>query len=181
MLAAVQDRLGSVGKYYPYGEERGGGNPPNDQVKFATYTRDSGTGLDYADQRYYASTFGRFMTPDPDRTAVVLATQEAGIGMPTPEAIRLIRSIRAVCTRLLPESYFETWAIGTKPGSPAVAASLVARLGGKTPPYQGHVVPRAAIDSCRRPARRQVLLYGSSGRADTGTANETSEILGYHQ
>ncbi len=65
MQSAVQDRLGSVGKYYPYGEERN--SPPliNDQVKFATYTRDSGTGLDYADQRYYASTFGRFMTPDP--------------------------------------------------------------------------------------------------------------------
>ena len=65
MLAAVQDRLGSVGKYYPYGGERN--SPPlmNDQVKFATYTRDSGTGLDYADQRYYASTFGRFMTADP--------------------------------------------------------------------------------------------------------------------
>jgi len=62
---AVQDRLGSVGKYYPYGEERN--SPPlgNDQVKFATYTRDSATGLDYADQRYYGSTFGRFMTPDP--------------------------------------------------------------------------------------------------------------------
>ncbi len=64
MQSAVQDRLGSVGKYYPYGEDRTG-NPPNDTVKFATYTRDSGTGLDYADQRYYASTFGRFMTPDP--------------------------------------------------------------------------------------------------------------------
>ncbi len=64
MLSAVQDRLGSVGKYYPYGEERNSPQLPNDQVKFATYTRDSGTGLDYADQRYYASTFGRFMTPD---------------------------------------------------------------------------------------------------------------------
>ena len=72
MLAAVQDRLGSVGKYYPYGEERN--QPPlmNDQVKFATYTRDSGTGLDYADQRYYASTFGRFMTPDPYRGSIDL-------------------------------------------------------------------------------------------------------------
>jgi len=61
----VQDRLGSVGKYYPYGEERN--SPPlgNDQVKFATYTRDSATGLDYADQRYHTSTFGRFTTPDP--------------------------------------------------------------------------------------------------------------------
>ncbi len=69
MQSAVQDRLGSVGKYYPYGEERN--SPPliNDQVKFATYTRDSGTGLDYADQRYYASTFGRFMTPDPYRAS----------------------------------------------------------------------------------------------------------------
>ncbi len=65
MLSAVQDRLGSVGKYYPYGEERNSPPLQNDQVKFATYTRDSGTGLDYADQRYYASTFGRFMTPDP--------------------------------------------------------------------------------------------------------------------
>jgi RHS repeat-associated protein len=38
---------------------------PNDQVKFATYTRDAATGLDYADQRYYSSSFGRFTTPDP--------------------------------------------------------------------------------------------------------------------
>jgi RHS repeat-associated protein len=61
----VQDRLGSVGKYYPYGEDRTGA--PNDQVKFATYTRDTATGNDYADQRYYAGAFGRFMTPDPYR------------------------------------------------------------------------------------------------------------------
>jgi len=58
------ERLGSKGKYFPYGEDRG--TPlPNDQVKFATYTRDSATGLDYADQRYYANNFGRFMSPDP--------------------------------------------------------------------------------------------------------------------
>ncbi len=62
---AVQDRLGSVGKYYPFGEDRNTTYIPNDQVKFATYTRDSATSLDYADQRYYASTFGRFMTADP--------------------------------------------------------------------------------------------------------------------
>jgi RHS repeat-associated protein len=37
----------------------------NDREKFATYTRDSYTGLDYADQRFYASTYGRFNTPDP--------------------------------------------------------------------------------------------------------------------
>ncbi len=63
-LAVIQDRLGSVGKYYPYGEERNSPQLPNDQVKFATYTRDSATGNDYADQRYYTSVLGRFLTAD---------------------------------------------------------------------------------------------------------------------
>ncbi|HKV42318.1 MAG TPA: RHS repeat-associated core domain-containing protein [Blastocatellia bacterium] len=63
----VSDRVGSFGKYYPYGEDppSGTGNPPNDQEKFATYTRDSATGLDYAMNRYYNSVSGSFMTPDP--------------------------------------------------------------------------------------------------------------------
>ena len=64
-VAFGQDRLGSnaAGKFFPYGEDRG--TPiANDQVKFATYTRDSATGNDYADQRYYSSQFGRFMTAD---------------------------------------------------------------------------------------------------------------------
>ncbi len=67
-LLSPQDRLDSRGKYYPYGEERTGvtpPNPPNDQEKFASYTRDSATGLDYADQRYYDNLIGRFMKPDP--------------------------------------------------------------------------------------------------------------------
>jgi len=38
---------------------------PNDRTKFAPYTRDGVTGLDYADQRMYASSYGRFNTPDP--------------------------------------------------------------------------------------------------------------------
>ncbi len=59
-----QDRLGSQGTYYPYGEDKG--TPlGNDQFKFGTYWRDSATGLDYADQRYFVNNFGRFMTPDP--------------------------------------------------------------------------------------------------------------------
>ena len=66
------DRLGSAKynqqnnqaqSFYPYGEDRGTAEP-NDALKFATYTRDAATGLDYADQRYYASNFGRFMSPD---------------------------------------------------------------------------------------------------------------------
>ena len=58
----AQDRLGSNGSYYPYGEARG--TVPQDDVGYATYTNDSATGLEYADQRYYASNFGRFMSPD---------------------------------------------------------------------------------------------------------------------
>ncbi len=63
------DRLGSLGKYYPYGQEKGSGNPANGQEKFATYTRDAETGLDYADQRYHGPGTGRFMSPDPYRAS----------------------------------------------------------------------------------------------------------------
>jgi RHS repeat-associated protein len=68
----VTDRLGSVRAnlgtgqhtaYYPYGEEEVA--TTENQEKFATYTRDSSTGLDYAMNRYYASFWGRFMVPDP--------------------------------------------------------------------------------------------------------------------
>ena len=62
---APMDRLGSTnGKFYPYGEDKAG-NPGNDTWKFATYFRDSVTGLDYADQRYYSNSLGRFTRPDP--------------------------------------------------------------------------------------------------------------------
>jgi RHS repeat-associated protein len=69
--AFVADRLGSLRysngqavSFYPYGEDKG--TPAaNDQVKFATYTRDSVDLYDYADQRYYYSGWGRFLSPDP--------------------------------------------------------------------------------------------------------------------
>jgi RHS repeat-associated protein len=69
--AFVADRLGSLRSsagqavsFYPYGEDKG--TPAaNDQVKFATYTRDSVDLFDYADQRYYYSGWGRFLSPDP--------------------------------------------------------------------------------------------------------------------
>jgi RHS repeat-associated protein len=67
--SAVADRVGSVGKYYPYGEERNSPPLSSDQVKFATYTRDAATGNDYADQRYYGSMFGRFLTADPSQNS----------------------------------------------------------------------------------------------------------------
>ncbi len=67
--AVVVDRLGSLGgatKYYPYGQERT--TTTQDTEKFATYHRDA-TNLDYADQRYYTSAWGRFLTPDPYRAS----------------------------------------------------------------------------------------------------------------
>jgi RHS repeat-associated protein len=60
-----QDRLGSVGKYFPYGQDRGSSNPSNGTEKFATYKRDSESGLDYAVNRYEAPGDGRFLSPDP--------------------------------------------------------------------------------------------------------------------
>ena len=64
LSGTIQDRVGSYGSYFPYGEDKG--SPiANDQMKFATYTRDSATGLDYAMNRYYSSAWGRFTTPDP--------------------------------------------------------------------------------------------------------------------
>jgi len=68
------DRLGSVRwggpnnlgyqAQYPYGVEYGVGTA-NDREKYATYTRDAQTTLDYAVNRYYSSTWGRFLSPDP--------------------------------------------------------------------------------------------------------------------
>jgi RHS repeat-associated protein len=73
-----EDRLGSkvVGpidqqtgqatryRYYPYGQNIGT-NVGWDDVQFATYRRDGATGLDYARNRYYTRTWGRFLSPDP--------------------------------------------------------------------------------------------------------------------
>jgi RHS repeat-associated protein len=71
--AAFNDRTGSNrasnSRFYPYGDEIA--STANDREKFGTYLRDGFTGLDYADQRYYASTYGRFSTADP-------ATSSAG-------------------------------------------------------------------------------------------------------
>jgi RHS repeat-associated protein len=72
-----QDRLGtnraSGARFRPYGDEISA--TANDRVKFGTYTRDGFTGLDYADQRFYAAGYGRFNTADPYRAS-------AGAGHP---------------------------------------------------------------------------------------------------
>jgi len=69
--AKYDQQNGAPMSFYPYGEDRGTVQP-NDSLKFATYTRDAATGLDYADQRYYANNFGRFMSPDRHRRSAKL-------------------------------------------------------------------------------------------------------------
>jgi RHS repeat-associated protein len=59
----TEDRLGSVnGSYYPYGQPKSGQTGAGE--RFATYYKDA-TGLEYAQNRYYSSTWGRFVTADP--------------------------------------------------------------------------------------------------------------------
>ena len=58
-----EDIRGSVGGYYPYGEDRS--STANDVIKFASYVRDSTSGLDYAVNRYHVPGNGRFASPDP--------------------------------------------------------------------------------------------------------------------
>jgi RHS repeat-associated protein len=70
----VQDRIGTNratgARYYPFGDEIT--STANDATKFGTYHRDGFTGLDYADQRYYASGYGRFNSPDPSMGSLIL-------------------------------------------------------------------------------------------------------------
>jgi RHS repeat-associated protein len=83
------DRLGSVRwrrnldtgataqfDYWPYGQEKPSATG-QEREKFGTYYRDA-TGLDYADQRYYASTSGRFLTADRFVTSTALGNPTRG-------------------------------------------------------------------------------------------------------
>jgi RHS repeat-associated protein len=74
-LFVTEDNVGSAlgvptltghQSFYPYGEQKSG-TAATEQFAFATYWEDSETGLDYAMNRYYSSTLGRFLSPDPYR------------------------------------------------------------------------------------------------------------------
>ena len=58
------DRLGSIGKFYPWGQEKPSATT-NGTEKFTGYFRDSETGNDYAINRYHQPGMGRFLTVDP--------------------------------------------------------------------------------------------------------------------
>jgi RHS repeat-associated protein len=77
--AAYSDRIGSNrgsgARFYPYGDEIT--STGDDREKFGTYLRDHFTGFDYADQRYYGSSSGRFNTADPSNRNVRLRNPES--------------------------------------------------------------------------------------------------------
>jgi RHS repeat-associated protein len=50
--------------YYPFGGERVISTGPGNQYKFTGKERDSESGNDYFEARYYASSMGRFLSPD---------------------------------------------------------------------------------------------------------------------
>ena len=58
-LTYTEDRIGSTGNYFPYGN--GYNSTGAEGQAFATYVQDE-SGLMYADQRFYNPGFGRFMT-----------------------------------------------------------------------------------------------------------------------
>jgi RHS repeat-associated protein len=65
-LFITEDNVGSAesnGTFYPYGEPKTGNT--SEAYGFATYWQDSESGLNYAMNRYYSSTLGRFLSPDP--------------------------------------------------------------------------------------------------------------------
>jgi RHS repeat-associated protein len=59
----------SADTYYPFGQELAPSASPNN-YKFTGKERDSESGNDYFGDRYYASTMGRFLSPDPGNAGV---------------------------------------------------------------------------------------------------------------
>ena len=77
--AVVTDYLGNVlseSEFYPYGGEQQVVTGDSNTYKFTGKERDTESGNDYFGARYYASTLGRFLSPDWDAkpTAVPYAT-----------------------------------------------------------------------------------------------------------
>ena len=70
-----EDQVGSnwdQTQYYPWGQVQAGQQPSETQG-FGTYVLDGGSGLYYADQRYYNPAWGRFLTPDPSNADISFA------------------------------------------------------------------------------------------------------------
>jgi len=66
--------------YYPFGQEPDATSDPN-HYKFTGKERDAESGLDYFGARYYASSMGRFMTPDPSGLAYADPTNPQSLNL----------------------------------------------------------------------------------------------------
>src|SRR6185437_5618578 len=64
MLLAAAGWPTSSSTFYPFGQEQVATSTPNN-YKFTGKERDTESGLDYFGARYYGSSMGRFMSPDP--------------------------------------------------------------------------------------------------------------------
>jgi RHS repeat-associated protein len=67
--------------FYPYGQEQNPTADPN-HYKFTSKERDTESALDYFGARHYASTMGRFMSPDPYSGSMDLSNRRALIVIP---------------------------------------------------------------------------------------------------
>jgi RHS repeat-associated protein len=76
-----QDRLGTTNatnNYAPYGDTGISPPPYGDGLGFTGYYRDgTSTGLDYAQQRYYAPSIGRFTSADPYMPSAAIARPQS--------------------------------------------------------------------------------------------------------
>jgi RHS repeat-associated protein len=70
LKAVTPNRLASEANHFPYGETDG--TPPSETKDYFTTYRRDGTGLDYAWNRYYSPTMGRFTTADPYEASAAL-------------------------------------------------------------------------------------------------------------
>jgi len=118
---------GTARTYYPYGVEYS--STTNDTEKYATYTRDSNTGLDYANNHYYASIWGRFTSPDPYAGSIKPRNPGVGIATSTQWEIRLMEAIHL------------GWTMDSTSGTPATSIPLPT---GTTPA----AAPTTAVSRC---------------------------------
>lgn len=91
-VSTMTDRFGTAVPGYPYGTDKTN-SAGNDQPDFATYTEDGTTGFEYANQRYYSASYGRFLSVDQSGRNV--NPRLVGTITPTSMGTRLTREIQA--------------------------------------------------------------------------------------
>ncbi len=68
------------------------GQQPSETQGFGTYVLDGGSGLYYADQRYYNQNWGRFQTSDPTQANVDLTNPISSLSLRERGSNKRVRS-----------------------------------------------------------------------------------------